>query len=69
MLDDLGYEGAKYSLHSGKRGAATYAASIGMAEVTIQQVGDWKSARTARLYIENNTPLRIKRIRQIQDAI
>jgi len=69
MLDNLGYDGKKYSEHSGKRGGATYAAECGIDEENIRVIGDWKDVRTARLYIDHNTPLRMKRVRQLQQCI
>jgi len=59
-------DGDAYGEHSGKRGGATYAAQLGMIEEEIQDMGNWKDVRTARLYIDKNTPLRIKRNQKLQ---
>ena len=57
-ITKAGHDGAKYSEHSGKRGGATHAANQGLAEETIRDIGNWKSLKTAKLYIDNSTPLR-----------
>ncbi len=51
LLSALGFDGAKYSGHSFRRGAATSAASVGYADHEIQQLGRWRSD-AYRLYID-----------------
>lgn len=65
-ISSVGEDGDAYGEHSGKRGGATYAAQLGMDEEEIQDMGNWKDVRTARLYIEKNTPLRMKRNQKLQ---
>jgi len=52
-----------------KEGGATYAAECGLDEENIRVIGDWKNVQTAQLYIDHSTPLRIKRVRQLQQCI
>lgn len=68
-IDQTGRNGRDYSEHSGKRGAATEAAGSGMAENEICDVGNWKNPKTARLYIDNNTPLRLRKHLQLQKLL
>jgi len=69
IVDQAGFEGKLYSEHSGKRGAATYAANAGMAEAEICEIGNWKNLKTARLYIEDNTPLRVQKHLKLQKLL
>lgn len=50
-LSDAGYVGHDFSGHSFRRGAATWAASIGMPATQIQTLGRW-SSDAFRLYID-----------------
>ncbi len=54
LLDDLGYDGKKYSEHSTKRGAATRSSEIGIPDDDIQVAGNWKNPKTVKLYIDRN---------------
>jgi hypothetical protein len=60
------FDGKKYGEHSGKRGAATRAAAIGMTEEEIREVGNWGSTQTARKYIAQSTPLRVLKNKRLQ---
>ncbi len=61
-----GHKGELFSEHSCKRGGATHAANSGLIDQEIQEIGNWKSLKTARLYIDHNTPLRQKRSLKLQ---
>lgn len=61
VIDQSGHDGSKFTEHSNKRGGATHAANSGMADEEIRQLGNWQSLKTARLYIDHNTPIRQKR--------
>lgn len=69
ILTSIGENGDEYGEHSGKRGGATYAAELGIIEEEIRIMGDWKDIRTARLYIDKNTPQRIKRNKAFLDFL
>ena len=60
------YDGKKYSEHSGKRGAASRAAAIGLTGEEIQDVGNWTSLKTAQKYIDQSTPLRFLKNKRLQ---
>ncbi len=64
-----GHNGKLYSEHSCKRGGATHAANSGLIDQEIREIGNWKSLKTARLYIDHNTPLRQKRSLRLQKLI
>lgn len=68
-ITDCGYDGDLYSEHSNKRGGATLAANEGMSEETIAKEGNWTNIKTARKYIDEQTPLRQKRVLKLQKAI
>lgn len=68
-LTSIGLNGDEYGEHSGKRGGASHAAKLGMIEEEIRDVGHWKDVRTARLYIDKCTPLRMKRNKKFQDFL
>lgn len=61
VIDASGHNGADFSEHSNKRGGATHATNSGIPEDEIREIGNWKSLKTARLYIDHNTPLRQQR--------
>jgi len=70
LITDCGFDGEKFSLHSNKRGGATHAANeVGMADEEISEVGNWSNVKTARLYIDKNTPLRLKKSLALQKSI
>jgi hypothetical protein len=52
LLDNMGYDGKKYSEHSSRRGAATRSADIGIPDDQIQVAGGWQDTRTVQLYID-----------------
>jgi hypothetical protein len=54
VIDSLGYNGADFSEHSMKRGAATASHDAGVSEPEIQHEGGWTSSRTVRLYIDRS---------------
>ena len=68
-ITQAGHEGQKFSEHSNKRGGATHAANSGLPENEIQEMGNWASLKTARLYIDHNTPLRQRRNVKLQRLI
>ena len=43
VLQSLGYSSSEYSAHSFRRGAASWALSVGIPSDLIQVLGDWKS--------------------------
>jgi len=45
------------------------AANEGMNEHEIAKEGDWSNVQTARLYIDENTPLRQKRVLKLQKML
>lgn len=61
IIERAGHDGTRFTEHSNKRGGATHAANIGVTDEEIRQIGNWQSIKTARLYIDHNTPLRQKR--------
>lgn len=65
LITKAGFEGNKYSEHSGKVGGATHAASLGMREDDIREVGNWGSNTTARRYVQQSTPIRAIRNQQL----
>jgi len=69
VITACGYDGQKYSEHSNKRGGASHAANQGMTEQEITKEGDWTNVQTARLYIDENTPLRQKRVLKLQKML
>ncbi len=68
ILDQLGYDGAKYSEHSSRRGVATRSAEIGIADDEIQVAGGWKDPRTVRLYIDRHPKQTQRLTRKIFDT-
>lgn len=54
-LNSVGYSAAQYSGHSFRRGAATWAASIGMTATEIKTLGRWNS-ECFRLYVDAGPP-------------
>jgi len=40
-----------------------------MTDVQIAKEGDWSNLKTAQKYIDENTPLRLKRVSVLQKAI
>jgi len=40
-----------------------------MADDEISEVGNWSNVKTARLYIDKNTPLRLKKSLALQKSI
>jgi hypothetical protein len=68
-IDSAGFDGSLYSEHSGKRGAATQAANSGMGVEEIRDVGNWTNVKTARLYIDDSTPLRMKKHLRLQKLL
>jgi len=66
VITAAGFDGSQFAEHSGKRGGATHAASAGLEENEIQDIGHRKNVKTARLYIDNNTPMRQKRTLKLQ---
>lgn len=68
-IDLAGFDGALYTEHSNKRGGATHAANSGVSEEIIKEIGNWKNVKTARLYIDQNTPLRQKKNLKLQKLI
>ena len=66
VIDSAGHDGKTFSEHSSKRGGATTAANAGLQEDEIRELGNWASTKTARLYIDNNTPLRQQRNLRLQ---
>ncbi len=69
VITTAGHDGTLYSEHSNKRGGATYAARSGMCEETIREIGNWKNVKTARLYVDQNTPMRQKRNSKLHQLI
>jgi hypothetical protein len=69
VIDKAGYNGEDYTEHSNKRGAATHAANSGLADSEICDIGNWKNIKTARVYIENNTPNRQKKHLKLQKLL
>ncbi len=61
VIGRTGIDGLKFSEHSSKRGGATLAANSGVTEEEIREIGNWENVKTARLYIDQSTPLRQKR--------
>lgn len=68
-IELAGHDGKQFTEHSNKRGGATHAANAGVADTVIQEIGNWSSLKTARLYIDQNTPLRQKRNLKLQNII
>lgn len=68
-IDAAGHDGSKYTEHSNKRGGATHAANSGLSSDVIKDIGNWKSLKTAKLYIDESTPLRQKRNLKLQTFI
>lgn len=64
-----GFRGSDYTEHSNKRGGATHAANEGVPDEDIREIGNWKSLKTARLYIDQNTPLRQRRNLKLQKLL
>lgn len=54
-LNAIGYAGIRYTGHSFRRGAATWAASIGMTPMEIKTLGRWNSD-CFRLYVDAGPP-------------
>jgi len=50
----LNLDKTKYSMHSFRHGGATYLASQGMAERTLQRWGRWKTATACRIYVDES---------------
>lgn len=69
VINATGREGSKFTEHSNKRGGATHAANSGVSEEVIKDIGNWKSLKTAKLYIDHNTPLRQKRNMKLQKLL
>jgi len=70
LISECGYDGEKFSLHSNKRGGATHAANrVGMEDTEISEVGNWSYVKTARLYIDKHTHLRLKKSLALQKSI
>ncbi len=69
LITLAGHDGKDFSEHSNKRGGASHAANSGIPEEEIRDIGNWKSLKTARLYIDHNTPLRQKRNSKLQNLI
>ncbi len=65
VLDQIGYDGSKYSEHSSRRCVATQSAEIGIKDDEIQVAGGWKDPRTVRLYIDRNPKQHQKLTREI----
>ncbi len=61
VIDKSGHDGKEFSEHSNKRGGATLAANSGVPENEICEIGNWANVKTARKYIDQNTPLRQRR--------
>ena len=53
LLTKLGYEGAQFSLHSMRRGAASHGDNIGIPESELQHAGGWHNPKTLKLYVQN----------------
>ncbi len=53
MLDQVGYDGKAYSMHSMRRGAASHGDNVGISETELLHAGGWANAKTLRLYVEN----------------
>ncbi len=68
-IDKTGHDGSQYTEHSNKRGAATCAAQAGLPENEICDIGNWKNVKTARVYIDNNTPTRQKKHLKLQKLL
>lgn len=60
-MDAAGHPGSVFTEHSNKRGGATHVANEGIPDEDIREIGNWRSLKTAKLYIDQNTPLRQKR--------
>ncbi len=69
VIEQAGHHGSAFTEHSSKRGGATHAANSGLPENEIQEIGNWASLKTARLYIDQNTPLRQRRNLKLQKLI
>jgi len=59
LLTSLGFDGAKFGLHSGKRGGATHGANSGMTKDELQRLGNWRSPAMPSKYVDLAIPNRI----------
>ena len=69
VIDCAGHDGKSFTEHSNKRGGATHAANAGVPDTEICELGAWSNLKTARLYIDENTPLRQKRNLKLQTIL
>ena len=60
LLAKLGYDSARFTEHSGKRGGATTAAERGMASDDLQRLGGWRSRGMAAKYTDASAEKRLK---------
>jgi len=56
LLNQLGFDGPSFGLHSGKRGGATEAADNGMGKDDLQRFGNWKSDSVPLKYVDLSIP-------------
>ena len=69
MIDRAGHPGRSFGEHSNKRGGATHAANCGLPGEEIRELGQWKNIQTAKLYIDESTPLKQKRNQAMQSLM
>ena len=69
VIDQAGHDGNKFSEHSNKRGGASLAANSGIPDEEIRDIGNWANVKTARLYIDQSTPLRQKRNKKLHSLL
>jgi len=66
LLTQLGFNGNKFGLHSGKRGGATEAADNGMSKDDLQRFGNWSSDSMPSRYVDLSIPKRLEMAKKLQ---
>ncbi|OWA53551.1 hypothetical protein BV898_17974 [Hypsibius exemplaris] len=68
LLKTAGYEPQHFSIHSFRRGAATFAAASGISEDVIRAQGTWRSSCYKR-YIDRDVEQRQQFANQVKEAV
>lgn len=66
VLDNLGYDGKSYSMHSMRRGAASHGDNAGIPESELLHAGGWKNVKTMKLYVQNRPQKAQKILRKMK---